>query len=194
MLTYIQNNWLEITGAVLSLIYLYLSINQKATLWIFGFISSVLYVVVFIQSKLYADMSLQLYYVVISIYGWIHWKSGKNANGSDLKVTTLNKKMTVILLLSAFFIYTIYFIVLNYFTDSTVPKFDSLIGSLSVIATWMLARKYIENWLVWIVADGLAVGLFLYKGLYPTSVLFVVYTIMSIVGYIQWKMTLSVAD
>ncbi len=194
MLTYIQNNWLEITGAVLSLIYLYLSINQKATLWIFGFISSVLYVVVFIQSKLYADMSLQLYYVVISIYGWIHWKSGKSTNGSELKVTTLNKKMTGILFLSAILIYTIYYIVLNYLTDSAVPKFDSLIGSLSVIATWMLARKYIENWLVWIVADGLAVGLFLYKGLYPTSVLFVVYTIMSVVGYKQWKMTLSVAD
>jgi len=165
MLKYIHDNWLEIAGAILSLIYLYLSIKQKVSLWIFGFISSVLYVVVFTQSKLYADMSLQFYYVFISIYGWIHWKSGKNEEGNVLQVKHLNKKMSVILFVAAILIYAVYFTILNYLTDSTVPKFDSLIGSLSVIATWMLARKYLENWLVWILADGLAVGLFIYKEL-----------------------------
>ena len=187
MLKYILENWVEIAGAVLSLIYLYLSINQKVSLWIFGFISSVLYVVVFFQSKLYADMSLQFYYVVISIYGWLHWKFGNNKEGKSLQVNRLNKKMFLILIVATLFIYAVYFTILNYFTDSTVPKFDSLIGSLSVVATWMLARKYLENWFVWILADGLAVGLFIYKELYPTSVLFVVYTVMSVAGYLQWS-------
>ncbi len=190
MLNYIHNNWVEIAGAILSLIYLYLSIKQKISLWIFGFISSGLYVVVFFQSKLYADMSLQLYYVIISIYGWIHWKNVKNEDGKALQVKHLNKRNSLILLLSSILIYAVYFIILNYFTDTNVPKFDSLIGSLSVIATWLLARKYIENWLVWIVADGLAIGLFVYKELYPTSILFVVYTVMSVVGYRQWSKSL----
>ncbi|MDO9153292.1 MAG: nicotinamide riboside transporter PnuC [Paludibacter sp.] len=190
MLNYIHNNWIEIAGAILSLIYLYLSIHQKVSLWIFGFISSVLYVVVFMQSKLYADMSLQFYYVVISIYGWINWKFGKDEKGHELPIKRLNKKMIAKLIVAALLIYVGYFVILNYYTDSTVPKFDSMIGALSVVATWMLARKYIENWLVWIVADGLAIGLFIYKELYPTAVLFVVYTIMSVVGYRQWTKTL----
>jgi len=82
-------------------------------------------------------------------------------------------------------------LVLAEFTDSTIPKADSLVGMLSVIGTWMLARKLIENWLVWIVADGIATGLFYYKGLYLTSSLFIIYTIMAVVGYIQWKKQLN---
>lgn len=187
MQNYIQNNWVEISGAILSLIYLYLSIKQKASLWIFGLMSSVLYVVVFIQSKLYADMSLQFYYVFISIYGWINWKFGREVVEHELPVKRLSRKMILILIGITILIYGAYFVLLNYFTDSKVPKFDSLIGALSVVATWMLARKYIENWLVWIVADGLAIGLFAYKELYPTAILFIVYTVMSVVGYRQWS-------
>ena len=187
MQNYIQNNWVEISGAILSLIYLYLSIKQKASLWIFGLMSSVLYVVVFIQSKLYADMSLQFYYVFISIYGWINWKFGKEVVEHELPVKRLSRKMILILIGISILIYGAYFVLLNYFTDSKVPKFDSLIGALSVVATWMLARKYIENWLVWIVADGLAIGLFVYKELYPTAILFIVYTVMSVIGYRQWS-------
>ncbi|HRZ96476.1 MAG TPA: nicotinamide riboside transporter PnuC [Paludibacter sp.] len=187
MQNYIQNNWVEISGAILSLIYLYLSIKQKASLWIFGLMSSVLYVVVFIQSKLYADMSLQFYYVFISIYGWINWKFGREVVENELPVKRLSRKMILILIGITILIYGAYFVLLNYFTDSKVPKFDSLIGALSVVATWMLARKYIENWLVWIVADGLAIGLFVYKELYPTAILFIVYTVMSVVGYRQWS-------
>jgi len=187
MLSYIHEHWLEITGAILSLIYLYLSINQKISLWILGFISSAFYIVIFLQTKLYADMSLQVYYLVISVYGWIHWTFGKEIKGDELPVAKLSKKLILILTGATVLIYFLYFIILNYYTDSPVPKFDSLVGTLSVIATWLLAKKYIENWLVWIVADGLCIGLYIYKGLYPTSVLFGVYTLMSVVGYLQWK-------
>jgi len=83
--------------------------------------------------------------------------------------------------------------VLIKFTDSTIPKADSLVGALSIIGTWMLARKLIENWLIWIIADGLCVGLYVYKGLFPTVILFVIYTIMSVDGYWQWKKTISPA-
>jgi len=191
ILKYIYENWIEIVGAILSLIYLYLSIKQKISLWIFGFLSSALYIVVFFQTKFYADMSLQFYYLVISVYGWFNWKYGKPDTGQELPATKITKRLILQLGASSILIYVIYYLVLAKFTDSTIPKADSLVGMLSVIGTWMLARKLIENWLVWIVADGIATGLFFYKGLYPTAVLFIIYTIMAIVGYWQWKKALE---
>lgn len=190
-IAYIQTNVIEITGAILSLIYLYLSINQKVSLWLFGIISSLFYIVVFFQSKLYADMSLQFYYIVISIYGWTNWKRGKEGTNNNLPATRISKRLWLNIIAATLVIYFIYYLVLTGFTDSTIPKADSLVGALSIIGTWMLARKFIENWLVWIVADGLCVGLYLYKDLYPTAILFIIYTIMSIDGYWQWKKTLS---
>jgi nicotinamide mononucleotide transporter len=188
---YIQTNWIEIVGAILSLIYLYLSIKQKVSLWFYGIISSLFYIVVFFQTKFYADMSLQFYYVAISIYGWINWKQGKLETGEELPTTQMSKRLFLNLILATLLIYLIYYVILAKFTDSTIPKADSLVGALSVIGTWMLARKLIENWLVWILADGLCVGLYLYKGLYPTAILFVIYTLMAVVGYLQWKKDLA---
>jgi nicotinamide mononucleotide transporter len=191
ILTYIQTNWIEIVGAILSLIYLYLSIKQMVSLWFFGIISSLFYIVVFFQSKLYADMSLQYYYVFISIYGWINWKKGKNENNKELPAIRINKRFIIISVVATAVIYLIYYLVLLNFTDSTIPKSDALIGALSVIGTWMLAKKFIENWLVWIIADALCIGLYIYKGLYPTAILFAIYTVMAWVGYLQWKKSIQ---
>jgi len=187
ILDYIHKNWIEIVGAILSLIYLYLSIKQKVTLWLFGIVSSLFYVVVFFQTKFYADMSLQFYYIVISVYGLINWKQREQSPKNELPATTISKRLILYLIFGTGLVYLAYYYVLANFTDSTIPKADSLVGALSVVGTWMLARKLIENWLVWIVADGLCVGLYIYKSLYPTAVLFVIYTVMAIVGYYQWK-------
>ena len=191
MKDYITENWVEIAGAVLSLLYLYLSIREKSALWIFGFISSVLYIFVFFESKLYADMSLNFYYLGVSIYGWINWhrKNGQFKD-SGLHITRISDKRQILsYLFGTIFVYLAYYLVLEFLTDSTIPVADSVVGALSVIATWMLARKKIENWLVWIVVDAFAAGLYLYKGLYPTTILFIIYTIMAVVGYYQWKKT-----
>lgn len=187
MINYIQTHWIEIVGAILSLIYLDLSIKQKVSLWFFGIISSVFYIVIFFQTKFYADMSLQFYYVFISIYGWINWKRGKLGSGEELLTTQLSKRLLLNLVIVTGLIYIVYYLILSKFTDSTIPKADSLVGALSVVGTWMLAKKFIENWLVWIVADALCVGLYIYKGLFPTAILFIVYTVMSVVGYWQWR-------
>ena len=187
IVNYIITNWIEIVGAILSLIYLYLSIKQKISLWVFGFLSSAFYIVVFFQTKFYADMSLQFYYLAISVYGWFVWTHAKPETGHELPATKISSRLIFQLIVSSIIIYVIYYIILDKFTDSTIPKVDSLVGMLSVIGTWMLARKLIENWLVWIVADGIATGLFFYKGLYPTAILFIIYTVMAVVGYWQWQ-------
>ncbi|NDP20088.1 MAG: nicotinamide mononucleotide transporter [Paludibacter sp.] len=190
IINYIQVNWIEIVGAILSLIYLYLSIKQNISLWIFGFLASAFYIVVFFESKFYADMSLQFYYLAVSIYGWINWKHGTQQNKHELPTTKLSRSLFLKLLPISLLIYGVYYIILAKFTDSTIPISDSLVGMLSVIGTWMLARKLIENWLVWIVADAIATGLFFYKELYPTAILFIIYTAMAVVGYWQWKKTM----
>jgi len=187
LLTYFETNWIEIVGALLSLIYLYLSIKQNINLWVFGFFASAFYIVVFFQSKFYADMSLQFYYLGVSVYGWINWKYGTHHSGKELPATKTPKQWILRLGLASGLIYLAYYIILAKFTDSTIPIADSMVGMLSVIGTWMLARKLIENWLVWIIADGLATGLFFYKELYITAILFIIYTTMAAVGYWQWK-------
>jgi len=187
ILEYIKTNWIEIVGAILSLIYIYLSIKAKVSLWFFGIISSVFYIVVFFDSKLYADLSLNLYYVVVSIYGWINWHSTENSDTISLRIAPFSRKLALKLVIATLGIYIIYCLVLSKLTDSTVPKIDALVGALSIVGTWMLARKLIENWIVWIVADGLCVGLYFYKGLYPTAILFIIYTLMAAVGYWEWK-------
>ena len=192
ILEYIKTNWIEIVGAILSLIYIYLSIKAKVSLWFFGIISSVFYIVVFFDSKLYADLSLNLYYVVVSIYGWINWHSTENSDTISLRIAPFSRKLALKLVIATLGIYIIYCLVLSKLTDSTVPKIDALVGALSIVGTWMLARKLIENWIVWIVADGLCVGLYFYKGLYPTAILFIIYTLMAAVGYWEWKKSPSI--
>ena len=187
IINYISKNWIEITGVILSLIYLHLSIRQKVGLWFFGIISSIFYTVVFVESGLYADMSLQVYYIAISIYGWIHWKKGHISQKEEIPATFMASKDWIIAVIGTVVVCLLYYFILTRYTDSTVPVTDSIVGALSVVGTWMLAKKFIENWLVWIVADAICVGLYIYKDLYPTSVLNVIYTIMAGVGYWQWK-------
>lgn len=187
-LTYIQTNWIEMIGAVLSLIYLYCSVNQKIALWIFGFLSSAFYIVIFFNSKFYADATLQVYYLIISIYGIINWKKGTKISGEgELPITIINKKQWFELCCATLLVFTGYFIVLNFFTDSPVPMGDSFTTALCIVGTWMLARKMLENWLFFILADAILVGLFIYKSLYITAVLYAIYTIIAVFGYFKWK-------
>lgn len=193
VLNYITDNYVELTGSLLSLIYLYLSVKQKVSLWVFGFLCSLLYIVVFFRSKFYADMSLQFYYLFVSVYGWLSWKLGKQKSGRDVPVRKTRLKEAVVLAVAAILVYVAYYLVLINYTDSPLPKADSFTTALSIVATWMLARKMIEHWLLWIVVDGMSAGLYFYKELYPTAILFIVYTAMAIVGYIQWRKSMQLS-
>lgn len=189
---YLGNNWVEIVAAILSLIYLVLSVKAKPGLWIFGFLGSALYVFVFFEGKLYAEMSLQFYCLLVSVYGWFHWRKGSNDDYNDtpeLPITQISGvKQIIRYTISTVAIFFAYYFILRYLTDSPIPVADSLIGALSIIATWMLAKKKIENWLVFIVVDAFAAMIYLfYKQYYPTTILFVIYTAMAVVGYFQWK-------
>jgi nicotinamide mononucleotide transporter len=191
VIAYLQANWIELAGSVLSIIYLYLSIKQRVSLWIFGFLCSLLYAIVFFQSKFYADMSLQFYYLGVSAFGWISWKAGKPENRKELPVKRTTPLSGAIILVIALVLYFLYYFILSEYTDSPLPKADAFTTALSIVATWMLARKMIEHWWLWIIVDSVSAGLYFYKALYPTAILFVIYTVMAIIGYRQWKKSLQ---
>lgn len=188
MIDWLQANYIEVLGAVTGIIFLYLEIKENIWLWPFGIATSALYIYIFFVSKFYADMGLQFYYLAISLYGWWHWLYGGNREGKDaLPISRISVKLAAVLLVVSIAIFAIIAYVLINFTDSPVPYGDAFTTALSVVATWMLARKILEMWWVWVLVNAVAMGLYIYKGLYPTSVLFFLYFSMSIVGYLQWK-------
>ncbi len=189
---WLPEHFIEVLGAVLGMLYIFFSIRQHILTWPTGLLTSVLYVYVFFQSKFYADMGLQVYYVGISLYGWYYWLTGgKNQAERKVPVQRTSRAVFGILAGTTVLIYAaILYILLNY-TDSPVPYMDSMTTALSIVATWMLARKYIEHWLLWIFVDLFSAGLYIYKGLWPTTILFLVYTLMAVVGYRKWKKDLQ---
>jgi nicotinamide mononucleotide transporter len=194
-MTWIVDNYLELIGTVSGLIYLYFEIKQKVWLWPLGLITSSVYAVVFFESKFYADMSLQFYYIGISIYGWYWWLHGGESEGNpELPVSRINIKLAIVLSGITLALFCLMALFLRDYTDSPVPYGDAFTTALSITATWMLARKIIEHWWIWVVVNTVSLSLYIYKGLYPTSVLFFFYASMSIVGYYQWKKTLKVND
>lgn len=188
MVNWIINNYIEIIGAVTGLVYLYLEIKQKIWLWPVGFLTSAFYIYIFFASKFYADMGLQFYYLGVSLYGWWYWvHGGKKGESKTLPVSHIKPRLALILSAITIPIFVLLVFVLKNFTDSPVPYGDSFTTALSIIATWMLARKILEMWWIWMVVNAVSLALYVYKGLYPTSVLFIFYFTMSIVGYLQWK-------
>jgi len=188
IIKWLSGNYIELLGAILGVVYIYFSIRQSILTWPVGLLTSVLYVWVFFESKLYADMCLQMYYVAISIYGWYEWLHvDQQTHARPIKISRISYKLGVVLAAVSLVIYVLIWFILKNYTDSPVPVADSLATSLSIVATWMLARKILEHWLVWIFVDAFSIGLFWYKDLWPTVFLFFVYAVMAFIGYHEWK-------
>jgi nicotinamide mononucleotide transporter len=192
---WVFKNWLEIFGALLGFISIYFQIKQHSWYWPISIVMVSMYAVVYYQSKFYADMSLQLYFFAVGIYGWYYWLSGKTKNKKATKQTVpvikLNSNNWIKAIVATIFFYIIIAFVLIRFTDSDIAYGDAFTTAFSFTATFLLARKFIENWIFWIIADAVSVGLYIYKGLYPTAILFVVLSILAVYGYYAWKKELK---
>ena len=198
---WLSDNYIEIAGAIAGIVYVFLEIRQHIWLWPVGIITSAIYAGVFFTGKLYADMSLQVYYLVISFLGWYWWVigTGHRAHGAEeekvkkgmaLQVTRLKLRTGMVLAIVFIFLYAIMWYILSHFTDSPVPEWDSFLTSLSVVGTWMLARKIYEHWFLWIIVNAGSIVLFIIKGLYPTIILYIVYLVMSFIGLKEWGKTI----
>ncbi|MFA6832281.1 MAG: nicotinamide riboside transporter PnuC [Bacteroidaceae bacterium] len=183
---------LEILGVLVGLIYLYLEYKGNIYLWIAGFIMPVIYIKVYHDAGLYADMACNIYYLLATVYGLTVWimarkkriKAGKKA---EMPITSMPiLYWSWIALISIIIFITIGYGLDNY-TDSTVPYIDSFTTTLSIVGLWQLAQKYIEQWLTWIVVDIVSTGLYFYKGLSFTAGLYLIYSVIAVAGYFQWK-------
>ena len=180
--------WVEIFGVVTGILYVILEVRQNRLLWPLGIVTSAAYIYIFFTGKFYADMGLQVYYVLISIYGWYYWsRGGAKADRGELPVVRINRMQLILLFLTFGLSWAGIYFVLARYTDSTVPLGDSFTTALAIVATWMLTRKIIEQWFLWIIANVVSIGLYIYKGLYPTVILYVVYAGMAVYGYFEWK-------
>lgn len=148
--------------------------------------SAVLYAFVFYKSKLYADMGLQLFFFAICAYGLYEWIAKKSDN-QPLNISSLSGLVNVGGIFSCLVLSVFFSLVLREYTDSDMPFWDGTTAAISIVAQFFLARKKTENWIYWIVADILYVGLYLYKGLIMTAFLYFIFIFLAYYGYLQWK-------
>src|SRR5205814_1627262 len=176
----------EVLGVVTGAACVLLAIRELVWTWPVGLANNIFFFVLFWRSKLYADASLQIVYMAISLYGWWNWLYGGNQH-SQLKVTRATRSEIGALALAATALIAAIYFILARFTDSNVPLGDATTTALSLTAQYMVSRKHLENWFVWITADVVYIGLYLYKDLYLTAALYAGFIAMCVAGWITWR-------
>jgi nicotinamide mononucleotide transporter len=183
-------NPLELFAAVVGAISVWLSVRQNVLSWPTAIVNVVLYALVFYQAKLYADMGLQVVYAALSIYGWYEWLYGGEGR-TELHVTRTTPALAALLTLIALAGSALLGTLLRHATDAALPYMDSFLSSTSLVAQWMMTKKKLENWLVWIAVDVLYVGMFVFKGLYLTAGLYAVFLALAVKGYVDWRRSMA---
>jgi len=186
MIDWLQHNYIELIAAVLGVTGVWLTTRQNIWCWPVGLVNVTLSMIVFVQAKLYYDFILQVFYFGLTLYGWYHWLFGKGGK-EFVKVGRVKKSgilwAILIVLVSVVFLGRI----AELYTDAALPYADAFTTAGGIIATFWMARKIIENWLAWIVIDIACTAIYAFKELYAFSVLYFIFAILAIVGYIRWN-------
>ena len=177
---------LEVVAFALAIVMVVLNMRVNALAWPLAIISSLLYFALFWNSKLYGDASLQVFFALVALWGWWQWLRGRAADGAALQVRALPVRGRWALLLALALAWPATGLFLKTFTDTDVPWWDAFPTAASVIGQWLLGRKYVENWPAWVVVNVVSVGLFAYKGLWLTTVLYSLFVAMSFMGWRAW--------
>jgi nicotinamide mononucleotide transporter len=180
---------LELVSFLLALITVALNIRQNHWAWLFSIVSSALYAVVFFGASLYGDMSLQFVFVAVSVWGWYQWLHGGEAH-QVLRVSRLSRSGRVKAAIGWLAAFGAIALFLKTVTDTDVPYADGFLTAGSLLGQLLLSRKKLENWHVWIIVDLLYIGLYVYKGLMLTAILYAVFVVMAAIGLRAWKKAL----
>lgn len=183
---------LEILGFCVGILYLWWEYHASPRVWLASVVMPAISMWIYFDKGLYADFGINIYYLVIAVYGYWHWTHRSDTSSSASKKDTLpithihgvwlwGAAAVAVALWAALWAF------LHFCTDSTVPVADAFTTALSIVATWMLARKYIEQWLVWMAVDTVCVGLYIYKGIYLYATLYLGYTLIAQLGYRKWQ-------
>jgi nicotinamide mononucleotide transporter len=177
---------LEIVAALVNAVSVWLSTRQRLWSWPTAFVGVLLYAVVFHRAKLYADMGLQFVYAALSLYGWYEWRFG-GARRTPLPVTRTPARLWPLLAVVAALGAVLVGGGLARWTDASIPYVDAALTAVSLVAQWMMTRKLLENWLVWIAVDVVYVPVFISRGLFPTAALYLVFLGLAIAGWVAWR-------
>ncbi len=182
----LQNSLLELAAVIFAVAYLFLAVRENSLCWYAAGISTLIFLFIFWDVKLYMESGLQIYYLAMAFYGWYQWR-GANRETASLQVSKWRAKQHVIALV---LIATLTFIsgsLLNSGTDANLPYLDSFTTWASVVTTFMVARKILENWFYWLVIDSVSIYLYLDRELYFTSLLFAIYIVIIFFGWFAWN-------
>jgi nicotinamide mononucleotide transporter len=180
-------SWGEVIGALLGIAMVLCNIRQIHWGWPLAFLSSVMYVFVFADARLYAEAALQVFFALTALWGWWQWLRGSSSNGGALRPQSLSPQVTIILIAISAAAMPAIALFLMKFTNSDVPWWDAVPTVLSVVATYLLGRKYTANWPLWIIVNLISMGLFAYKGLWLTVMLYGVFAAMAVQGWRVWR-------
>jgi nicotinamide mononucleotide transporter len=185
----LQQAW-EALAVLLALAYLALAIRQNAWCWVAGAASTLLYLFIMFESKLYMQSLLQLYYLAMAAYGWYHWRHPRTVGG-ELPVTTWPLRYHGLALGAVLLLVFVSAGLLDRYSDAALPYPDAFTAWGAIVATFMVARKILENWLYWFVIDSVSIGLYLERELYFTAALFAAYLVMIMIGYRSWRASMT---
>lgn len=179
--------WLEIAAVAVALAMVGCNIRVIHWGWPLAALSSLMYFALFWRSKLYGDASLQIFFAVVAGWGWFQWLRGARPDGTALKVARLSTRGVWLTLAACAILWPLTGLFLRTYTDTDVPWWDAFPTAVSLVGQYLLGRKYVENWLVWIAVNTVSVGLFAYKGLWLTLGLYTVFIALSVVGWRAWR-------
>ncbi|MEZ5528369.1 MAG: nicotinamide riboside transporter PnuC [Porticoccaceae bacterium] len=177
---------LELLAVVLSLAYLLLAMRENSLCWYCAFFGTAIYIWIFGGVKLYMESLLNLYYLGMAVYGWYQWqKGGQDHHGLAINSWSPNQHLAAFLGVAIATLISGFLLAQN--TDARLPYVDSFTTWGSVLTTYMVARKVLENWLYWIVIDSVSIYLYLDRELYYTAALFAIYVVLVVIGFFSWK-------
>ena len=193
MLTYLSEHWLDILTTVLGLIYIWLEYRASIALWVVGIIMPALDTWLYWTHGLYGDAGMAVYYTLAAVYGFYIWKFKKTRKlKQSLPIIHMPRRQYLPVML--FFLLAwgaIYYVLVNW-TNSTVPLLDSFTNALSFVGLWALARKYLEQWLFWVVVDVVCCYLYIQKDIPFKAILYGLYVVIAIAGYYKWKQMVKI--
>lgn len=185
----LQTTWAEWLGVLFSMIQVVLASRNNSNNYLFGIAGISLTLYVMIVAKLYGEFTLNLYYLVMSIYGWLYWKYGKQKE--ETKISTTNGKEKFITVGIVSFTFGLFWFFLTHYTDSDVPIWDSLVSAFAWAGMWLMAKRKVENWILLNISNLISVPLMIHKDLYLYAGLTVFLFIVAVLGYIKWSKILK---
>ena len=181
-----QTSFSEWLVFITALAYVFFAIIENVWCWLFGIISCALSVYLCYTGKLFLESGLQVFYVIISFYGWYQWLHG-SIEKKELRIVSYSFRKNLVIILTGIAIWIPLGIIFSNYSTQVLPFLDAFVTAFSLLATWMTTKKIIENWLYWILIDLFAISLYFNRGFYLIALIYFIYTFLAIAGYFKWK-------